>query len=428
MIILTTIDCDFIHITCYAIFAPSMICLYALLQLIGLCPPLTGMRMSQGSQSYADNRCTMSGRAADLVVQAGAIPLLVSNTPEFCYSWESLNFVTGRTLNPYDQRRTPGGSSGGEGALLGAGASLIGIGSDLAGSIRLPSLNNGIFGHKPTSGLIPLDGHMPHVDDPQIQNMLTIGPMCRYAKDLPLMFNIMSEGRALAPPVDLKDIKIFYKYKFGRGLLLGNMDQSLTRAQKETVKFFSGLGMQVRPLDVDLSSTMEFSVVHYCKVENIPDVLYNPNNPKKRRNWFWEVMKGFFGCGSITFAALFFQLLVDLRCLVPNSVVDYYCDEALKVRESIMDRLQHDGVLLFPTFGKPAQRHYTYFTNMMQVMYTAIFNVLNLPACNVQVGFNNNQLPVGFQVVAGPDQDHLCFQVAQAIEKQFGGWKAPSDV
>lgn len=183
------------------------------------------MRLTQGSKSFVNMRSSYTSKATDLVIQAGAIPLLVSNTPEYCYSWESFNLVTGRTLNPYDQRRTPGGSSGGEGALLGAGASLIGIGSDLAGSIRVPALNNGVFGHKPTNGLISVEGHMPHVDDEQILNMIVIGPMTRYAKDLPLMFDIMTEGRVPRTDVPLNNVRIFYKYKMGSGLHTGDMDR-----------------------------------------------------------------------------------------------------------------------------------------------------------------------------------------------------------
>lgn len=84
----------------------------------------------------------------------GAIILLVSNTPELCLCWETYNKVSGRTNNPWDMRRTPAGSSGGEGALLGSGASLLGIGSDIAGSLRMPAMFNGVWGHKPSPHLV----------------------------------------------------------------------------------------------------------------------------------------------------------------------------------------------------------------------------------------------------------------------------------
>lgn len=113
---------------------------------------LKGAPLTGGSLPRRSVRASVDGEAVANLRASGCIPLLVSNTPEYCLSWESYNHVTGRTLNPYDSRRTAGGSSGGEGALIGAGASLFGVGSDVAGSIRVPSLFNGIFGHKPTAG------------------------------------------------------------------------------------------------------------------------------------------------------------------------------------------------------------------------------------------------------------------------------------
>lgn len=200
------------------------------------------------------------------------------------------------------------------------------------------------------------------------------------------------------------------------------------RAQKDVVQYFQTQGMSVNELDLDFNDAMEMSVVHYIKAKTVPDALANPDNPKRRRSWILELFKCFFGKANVTFAALFFQLVMDLRKLVPNSIVNHYVDKGMLMRESIIDRLLHNGVLLYPTFGAPATRHYHYFTNMMQVIYTAFFNVLNLPSTHVQVGFSANQLPLGFQVVAAPGQDHLCFVVARAIEEQFGGWRPPSPV
>lgn len=91
---------------------------------------------------------------------AGAILLAVTNVPEVCMWWESMNVVYGRTRNPYDSRRISGGSSGGEAALISAAGSVIGIGSDIAGSIRMPCYFNGIFGLKPTPGMLSVVLHV----------------------------------------------------------------------------------------------------------------------------------------------------------------------------------------------------------------------------------------------------------------------------
>lgn len=99
-----------------------------------------------------------------------------------------------------------------KGALIGCGASLFGIGSDIAGSIRVPALFNGIFGHKPTGGLLSIVNHFPYSTDECFSNYLVVGPMCRYAKDLPTLLHIMAGKKAdklrLNEPLYTKDIKV----------------------------------------------------------------------------------------------------------------------------------------------------------------------------------------------------------------------------
>ncbi|CAH1400813.1 unnamed protein product [Nezara viridula] len=98
-------------------------------------------------ESIAPDDCT----AVKNLREAGVIPIVVTNTPELCFFWETYNYANGLTKNPYDTQKTAGGSSGGEAALISAGGSPIGLGSDIAGSGRLPPMYCGIFGHKPTS-------------------------------------------------------------------------------------------------------------------------------------------------------------------------------------------------------------------------------------------------------------------------------------
>ena len=93
--------------------------------------------------------------------EAGGIMLGVTNVSELCMWMESDNKVYGRTCNPYHTGRTVGGSSGGEGCVVSAGGSPWGIGSDVGGSIRIPAFFNGIFGHKPSAGIVDNSGHVP---------------------------------------------------------------------------------------------------------------------------------------------------------------------------------------------------------------------------------------------------------------------------
>lgn len=102
-----------------------------------------------------------SARDAELVrilKHLGAVPFCRTNLPQTCLSFDCSNPIFGQTLNPHDLNRSPGGSSGGEGALIGGGGSVLGFGSDLGGSVRIPALFCGITSLKPTAGRIPSSG------------------------------------------------------------------------------------------------------------------------------------------------------------------------------------------------------------------------------------------------------------------------------
>src|SRR3954454_9003083 len=119
---------------------------------------LQGMPHCAGLAARAEHRASESATAVQRVLDAGAIPLGVTNISELTMWIEADNPVYGRTLNPYDRRRIVGGSSGGEGAAVGSGGSPFGIGTDIGGSIRFPAFCNGVFGHKCSPGVVPNTG------------------------------------------------------------------------------------------------------------------------------------------------------------------------------------------------------------------------------------------------------------------------------
>ena len=123
---------------------------------------------------------------------AGAIVVAKTNVPEYSSSYETDNAIFGCTNNPFDTQRTAGGSSGGEGALLGADASLVGIGLDGGGSIRVPSHYCGICGIRPTTGRVPDTGTWPETRDTGYRDLMCVGPMARYAEDLALILPVIS--------------------------------------------------------------------------------------------------------------------------------------------------------------------------------------------------------------------------------------------
>ena len=128
--------------------------------------------------------------------QAGAIPIARTNLPDLLFAFESDNLLFGATCNPYDLGRSAGGSSGGEAALIASCGSPIGLGSDAAGSVRLPAAFCGIATIKPTSGRLPRTGHFPPAGG-WIEALWQIGPMARHVEDLCTLMPLLvgSDGR-----------------------------------------------------------------------------------------------------------------------------------------------------------------------------------------------------------------------------------------
>lgn len=181
--------------------------------------PLHGVPISIKSSISVAGLCCESGtrlRAGFVAAQdaplvarlraAGAIVLGVTNTPELLMAWETDNLLHGRTNNPWDLERTPGGSSGGEAAAIAAGMSAGGVGSDGGGSIRVPAHFSGICGLKPTPGRIPATGHYPVSAGP-FALLGVVGPMARTVADLKILFEVMQGpdvGDTCAAPVRVR--------------------------------------------------------------------------------------------------------------------------------------------------------------------------------------------------------------------------------
>ena len=151
---------------------------------------------------------------------AGAIPIARTNLPDLLFAFETDNLIRGRTNNPYDFSRTSGGSSGGEAALIAACGSPFGLGSDAAGSVRVPAHFCGITSIKPTSGRLPRTGHVPPAGG-WIETLWQIGPMARRVEDLSAMMSLLAApdgrdhtvvGMPFGDPalVRMKDLRIAY--------------------------------------------------------------------------------------------------------------------------------------------------------------------------------------------------------------------------
>jgi len=172
-------------------------------------PPLAGLPMSVkesfdfaghpttwGVAEYRLNRAARDALAVERLARAGANVFGKTNVPVMLADWETNNPVYGRTVNPWDATRTPGGSSGGAAAALAAGLTGLEIGSDIGGSIRNPAHYCGVYGHKPTYGICSLEGHaLPGMAHPA--DISAIGPLARGAADLELALSVMGGPDAI---------------------------------------------------------------------------------------------------------------------------------------------------------------------------------------------------------------------------------------
>ena len=153
---------------------------------------VAGLPFRSGSLARENNIAHEDSTVVARLRRAGAVVAAKTAVPEYAWSYETESALQGRTLNAFDPARTSGGSSGGEGALIGRGASIAGLGTDGGGSIRVPSHYNGIVGLRPTAGLVPETGGWPTTRDTGMLDMVCIGPMARSVGDVALLLRTIA--------------------------------------------------------------------------------------------------------------------------------------------------------------------------------------------------------------------------------------------
>ena len=174
---------------------------------------LAGEQVTIGSARMPPIACAEDAPVVQKLRAAGAIVVARSNVPEFVMNAETNNLRFGRSNNPIDPRRTCGGSSGGEGALVGSGASPLGFGTDILGSIRIPAAFCGVVGFRPHSGAIDKRGVWP-VSGPFFESWNGLGPLARSVRDARLAYNVMAE-QPLPAPATVAGLRVLQPRGFG---------------------------------------------------------------------------------------------------------------------------------------------------------------------------------------------------------------------
>ncbi len=157
------------------------------------CIEVAGLRTTAGAKELAEHISTESGPVAQRVLGAGAVLLGKTNVPPYAGDWQANNPVFGRTNNPWDITRSPGGSTGGGAAALAAGLTPLEFGSDIGGSIRVPAAFCGLYGHRPSDTAVPRTGHIPGAPLPNPAVVMGVqGPLARSAGDLDLALSVIA--------------------------------------------------------------------------------------------------------------------------------------------------------------------------------------------------------------------------------------------
>ncbi|MEA2194449.1 MAG: aspartyl-tRNA(Asn)/glutamyl-tRNA(Gln) amidotransferase subunit [Solirubrobacteraceae bacterium] len=391
---------------------------------------MAGMPNCAGLVSRNEYRSTENAPTVQRMIDAGAIVLGVTNTPELCLWIETENRQYGRTNNAYSVKRTAGGSSGGEGAVVGSGGSPLGLGADIGGSIRLPAFFNGVFGLKPSPGVVPSTGQFPTTHTEVAAQMLTIGPIVRRAEDLWPMLEVIAGRDGIDPYMrdvqlgDPADVSIEgMKILLSEGTSYINVSRELRAARMRAAEALEQAGAIVETTSL---KSMKKALELYLAVLKLEAGVSVAELIVAEGSAAMNLRGGLRRKGPHTRALRLLLMSEWLTGKMPQGRMR----KAAAAREAFAEEVAGtigDGVLLHPTHPRVAPRHGQTVGKPWLLTTTAVFNLAGTPVAQIPLGLNKQGLPLGVQAAAGPDRDHLAVAVAIELERAFGGWVPPPD-
>jgi amidase len=350
--------------------------------------------------------------------RAGAIPIAKTNLPDLLFAFESDNLLFGATNNPYDLKRTSGGSSGGEAALIAACGSPFGLGSDAAGSVRLPAAFCGIASIKPTSGRLPRTGHFPPASG-WIETLWQIGPMARRVEDLCTLMPLLVSGDGRDPSVIDVPFVDPAKAKL-RGLRVAfYTDNGMVAATAEVAGV---VRTAARALTGHVAAVEEAQPACLEQAYHLEMKLLGADGGDGLRAYLKHL-------GSERLHPLLTGWLDKLeRYRTDLSGFAHYWAELDAYRAEMFAFLSKYDVILCPVYTQAALLHgsSTLDENFRGFSYTMAYNLTGWPAAVVRCGESGGGLPIAVQVVARPFREDIALGVAKRLEEALGGWKAPA--
>jgi len=372
-----------------------------------------GILTQRGSPIFKGRVPDTDATAVARVKAAGGIVLAKTNPPEFAYSIESDNLLTGRTNNPWDLERTPGGSSGGESAAIAAGMSPLGLASDLSISVRGPAAHTGVIGFKPTHGRIPLTGHWPRVP----RRLWHIGPMARTVRDVALAYSIMAgpdgfDGFSTSPLSLDAGVGASSKRPLRIGWLAspgfyGPTDPEVVATVKAAAKALGDANCEVD--EVSLPFLTETDTVGI--LWKLQQMESRPEFERVTAGHEHEIFRHA-------------RLVLDAP---DTSIVDFVAAEQTveRLRDGFAGYFQRYDALLGPVTPFPATKHGLddlvvdgQKVSPFHVMTaTSPFSLTGMPALTMPFGTSRSGLPIGVQIVSSWLAESTVLEVASRLEK-----------
>lgn len=261
-----------------------------------------------------------------------------------------------------------------------------------------------MWGHKPTPGLVSDEGHFPHsTDRKRWRDVFTVGPLCRYAADLPLLLHAISNederrNLKLLEPIDLKSVKIYYMDGNGGSILTSKVDGEIVGKMERFVDYLKTVCdvdcQKVRVEEMKRSHVALLSLLH---VKGVVTVVKGGQSPAL------EFLKYLFCLSGSTFVPILYAFGQPIiRAITPKGVMRDARHSLGALKNKLLDLLREDGVFLYPNFPTAAHYHNEIYHRVFDTSYLAIFNELGFPVTSCTLGLKSDGLPVGMQVRSSP--------------------------